>query len=98
MDTDFVCVKENGQLVTTNSIKWYTAKLRKQTKVNFNFHSFRHTHATMLLEQGAKPKDIQARLGHSRLSTTMDTYAHVTKKMKKDTVDIFERMLKDSMI
>lgn len=98
IETDFVCVKENGQPVTTNSIKWYTAKLRKQTKVNFNFHSFRHTHATMLLEQGAKPKDIQARLGHSRLSTTMDTYAHVTKKMKKDTVDIFERMLKDSMI
>lgn len=49
----------------------------------------------MLLEQGAKPKEIQARLGHSRLATTMDTYAHVTKKMKKDTVGIFEKMLQD---
>lgn len=95
-DSDFVCVKENGKVVTPNSIKWYTAKLRKQTGINFNFHSFRHTHATMLLEQGAKPKEIQARLGHSRLSTTMDTYAHVTKKMKKDTVDIFEKLLRDS--
>ena len=37
----------------------------------------------MLLEQGAKPKEIQARLGHYRLATTMDTYTHVTKKMKK---------------
>ncbi|WP_195943431.1 tyrosine-type recombinase/integrase [Enterococcus faecium] len=97
IDSDFVCVKENGQPVTPNSIKWYTAKLRKQTKVNFNFHSFRHTHATMLLEQGAKPKEIQARLGHSRLATTMDTYAHVTKKMKKDTIDIFEKMLRDNV-
>ena len=91
--TDFVCVKENGSPVTPNSIKWYTAKLRKQTGIDFNFHSFRHTHATMLLENGAKPKEIQTRLGHSRLATTMDTYAHVTKKMKKETVDIFEQML-----
>ena len=88
-----LCVKENGQPVTPNSIKWYIAKLRKQTNVNFNFHSFRHTHATMLLEQGA----IHARLGHSRLTTTMDTYAHITKKMKKDTTDIFEKMLRDNV-
>lgn len=28
----------------------------------------------------ANPKEIQDRLGNSRLVTTMDTYAHVTKK------------------
>lgn len=92
-DNDFVCTKENGNPVTLNSIKWYTEKFRKQSGVDFNFHSFRHTHATMLLENGAKPKEIQVRLGHSRLSTTMDTYAHVTKKMKKETVDIFESIM-----
>ena len=97
-DTDFVCVKENGKPVTPNSIKWYTAVLRKKTGVDFNFHSFRHTHATMLLENGAKPKEIQTRLGHSRLSTTMDTYAHVTKKMKQDTVDIFEQMMQSNQL
>ncbi|MGF2144090.1 tyrosine-type recombinase/integrase [Vagococcus fluvialis] len=94
-DTDFICTKENGNPITLNSIKWYTEKYRKESGVDYNFHSFRHTHATMLLENGAKPKDIQARLGHSRLSTTMDTYAHVTKKMKKETVDIFENILSD---
>lgn len=97
-DTDFVCVKENGKPVTPNSIKWYTAVLRKKTGVDFNFHSFRLTHATMLLEHGAKPKEIQTRLGHSRLSTTMDTYAHVTKKMKQDTVDIFEQMMQSNQL
>lgn len=94
-DTEFVCAKENGEPVTLNSIKWYTEKFRKESGVDYNFHSFRHTHATMLLENGAKPKEIQVRLGHSRLSTTMDTYAHVTKKMKKETVDIFENILKN---
>lgn len=96
IDSDFVCVKENGKPMTPNSIKWYTGKIRKQTGVDFNFHSFRHTHATMLLENGAKPKEIQSRLGHSRLATTMDTYAHVTQKMKKETVDIFDQMLKQN--
>ncbi|WP_159723429.1 tyrosine-type recombinase/integrase [Enterococcus sp. CSURQ0835] len=98
IQTEFVCVKENGKPVTPNSIKWYTQKYRNKTGVNFNFHSFRHTHATMLLENGSKPKEIQQRLGHSRISTTMDTYAHVTKKMKRDTVDIFEKMLSDTSL
>ncbi|MGO0916574.1 tyrosine-type recombinase/integrase, partial [Clostridioides difficile] len=43
---------------------------------------------TVLLENGANIKDIQNRLGHSQLSTTMDTYSHVTDKMKNETVDI----------
>ncbi|MBO0485952.1 tyrosine-type recombinase/integrase [Vagococcus fluvialis] len=92
-ETEFVCTKENGEPVTLNSIKWYTEKYRRESGVDYNFHSFRHTHATMLLENGAKPKEIQVRLGHSRLATTMDTYAHVTKKMKKETVDIFESIM-----
>ncbi|MDT2829720.1 site-specific integrase [Vagococcus carniphilus] len=92
-ESEFVCTKENGEPVTLNSIKWYTEKYRRESGVDYNFHSFRHTHATMLLENGAKPKEIQVRLGHSRLATTMDTYAHVTKKMKKETVDIFESIM-----
>ena len=54
----------------------------------------RHTHATMLLENGSNFKYIQKRLGHSKLSTTMDTYSHVTEKMSISTVDIFESVIK----
>ena len=66
--------------ITPNSIKYNVKTVRKLTGVGFNFHSFRHTHATMLLENNAKPKEIQTRLGHSRIATTMYTYMHVTKK------------------
>ncbi|OTP12512.1 hypothetical protein A5844_000745 [Enterococcus sp. 10A9_DIV0425] len=96
-DSNFVCTKENGEPITPNSIKWSAGKIKKDFGINFNFHSLRHTHATMLLEDGVKPKIVQERLGHSRISTTMDKYVHVTKKMKNEAVDIFAQRLKRSM-
>ena len=85
---------ENGELVTTDSLKYLSRVVNYELKINFSFHSLRYTHATMLLESGANIKDIQERLGHSKLATTMDTYSHVTDRMKHDTVDIFESIIK----
>ncbi|MCM1991294.1 tyrosine-type recombinase/integrase [Oceanirhabdus seepicola] len=90
---NFVCTKENGELVTNDSLKYLSRIVNYELGIRYNFHSLRHTHATMLLESGANIKDIQNRLGHSKISTTMDTYSHVTQKMKKDSVDIFEKIL-----
>lgn len=92
-DSNYVCTKENGQLVTIDTIKYISRIVNYELKINFNFHSLRHTHATMLLEAGANPKDIQKRLGHSKISTTLDTYSHVTKKMKNETVNILENII-----
>lgn len=93
-DFDFVCLKENGELLTTDSLKYLSRVVNYELGINFKFHSLRHTHATMLLESGANIKEIQDRLGHSKLATTMDTYSHVTEKMKKESVDIFETIIK----
>ncbi|MGX7133127.1 site-specific integrase [Enterococcus songbeiensis] len=95
-DSNFVCTKENGEPVTPNSIKWHSSRVKKELGFDFNFHSLRHTHATMLLEDGVKPKVVQERLGHSRISTTMDKYVHVTRKMRTEAVDIFAQRLKKS--
>ncbi|MCS6132104.1 site-specific integrase [Clostridium botulinum] len=92
-DYDFVCLKENGELLTTDSLKYLSRVVNYELGINFKFHSLRHTHATMLLEAGANIKDIQQRLGHSKLATTMDTYSHVTKKMSEDSVNIFETII-----
>lgn len=92
-NSNFVCTKENGEQITTDSIKYLSRVINYELGINFNFHSLRHTHATMLLESGANIKDIQERLGHSKLATTMDTYSHVTNKMKNDTVNILENIL-----
>ncbi len=40
------------------------------------FHDLGHTCASILIAQGAHPKEIQARLGHASIMTTMDRYGH----------------------
>ena len=94
-ESNFVCTKEDGAPVTPNSIKWHVGKAREISGVDFNFHSFRHTHGTMLLENGATIKEVQVRLGHSRAAITSDTYIHLTKKKKRDTAELFDRISQD---
>ena len=94
-DSAFVCTKENGEPVTTNTYKYMNRVVNYELQIKFSMHSLRHTHATLLLERGANIKDIQKRLGHSKLATTMDTYSHVTDKMRNNTVDIFESIAKN---
>ncbi|WP_423219668.1 tyrosine-type recombinase/integrase [Clostridium hydrogeniformans] len=86
--------KENVELISTESLKYLSRVVNYDLGIRFNFHMLRHTHATMLLENGSNFKYIQKRLGHSKLSTTMDTYSHVTEKMSISTVDIFENVIK----
>ncbi len=87
----FLCTKENGDIVTPESFKYASRVIHYELKINFTFHFFRHTHATMLLENGATFKGVQNRLGHDCIETTLNTYAHVTKKAQVETADIFEK-------
>ncbi|HBE9109415.1 TPA: site-specific integrase [Clostridioides difficile] len=93
INSSFVCTKEMGEHVTTNSLKYLSRVVNYELGIDFNFHSLRHTHATLLLENGANIKDIQHRLGHAKISTTMDTYSHVTNNMRNQTVNIFESIV-----
>jgi|HubBroStandDraft_6_1064221.scaffolds.fasta_scaffold02488_8 integrase len=52
-----------------------------------SWHSFRHTHATLLTEVGESIKTAQALLGHSDLGTTLNTYAHVIPDSQRRAVE-----------
>lgn len=58
----------------------------------FDYHSLRHTHATLLIESGADVKNVQTRLGHTNIETTLQTYVHDTEKMAERSVDLFEKI------
>ena len=95
-EIELVCTTETGSHVTPETFRYCSRIINYELLIEFNFHALRHTHATRLIENGAKMKDVQARLGHSRLSTTMDTYTHATDTMSIETVDIFEKFCANS--
>ena len=51
--------------------------------------SFQHTHANLLFESGANLKEVQDRLGHKDVKTTMNIYVHVTHEKMKETGERF---------
>ena len=52
-------------------------------------HGFRHVHCSLLFEAGLTIQEVQDRLGHGDIKTTMDIYAHVTEKQRDNVADKF---------
>lgn len=92
-DLQLICVDENGQFVTTDSFKYCSRVIHHELKIEFDFHSLRHTHATILVENGADIKNVQKRLGHEKIETTLQTYVHDTEEMAERSVEVFERAI-----
>ena len=66
---------------------FFTLFARKAGLHDIRFHNLRHSPATLLLSKGVHPKVVQEILGHSEISTTMDTYSHVLPTMQKHAMN-----------
>ena len=86
-----VCIAELGEYTSTDSFKYCSRVIHKELLLAFDYHSLRNTHATILIESGANIKDVQIRLGHSDIQTTLQTYVHDTEVMATRSVDLFEQ-------
>ena len=60
---------------------------------HFRLHDGRHTHASLMLKQGAHPKIVQERLGHASIQITLDTYSHVAPGLQEAAADRFDKMV-----
>lgn len=61
-------------------------KLKACSKANIRpitLHQFRHSHATLLVNEGIPINDVAKRLGHSKISTTLDIYVHNNLEQEK---------------
>ncbi|EGO8326349.1 site-specific integrase [Enterococcus faecalis] len=68
-------------------------KLKKYSQFNITAHGFRHTHASLLFEAGATIKQVQERLGHADINTTLNIYTHVTKNAEKEVANLFSNFM-----
>lgn len=57
------------------------------------WHTLRRTHATLLSQAGASPKDAQAQLGHAHMSTTMDIYTQLTPTHQRAAVERMSQLV-----
>lgn len=55
-------------------------------------HDLRHSHATILINEGANIIAVSKRLGHSNTSQTLKTYAHLMQKNNDEILDIIENI------
>ena len=78
----FVCVRENGTFITPRTLQHTTRIIKNEISQDFDYHSLRHTHASMLAEMGVEQKYIQTRLGHTDIGMTFDVYEHTTDLMR----------------
>lgn len=55
-------------------------------------HDFRHTHATVLINEGINIQEIARRLGHSKVEITWNTYAHLYPREEERAVKILNKI------
>ena len=93
-EISFVCLRPDGclELPSTLSIACRSVAKRLDGFENFHFHQLRHTYTSNLLSNRAAPKDVQELLGHSDVSTTMNVYAHSTRKAKRNSARLLDKV------
>jgi len=85
---DTVFLNRRGKQITRNMVFMIIKGLAQKAgiKKNISPHTFRHSFATHLLENGADLRAIQQMLGHESITTT-EIYMHLDRKFLKDVVE-----------
>jgi|GEM_PF-816518 len=90
----FLFSNEFGKPYRPDSIsQWWDRFMKKNPDLpRIRFHDLRHTSATLLIHAGEHPKVIQSRLGHSNITTTMNTYGHLLQETDQRASSHFDKL------
>jgi len=61
------------------------------------FHDLRHTAVALAIAQGAHPKAIQERMGHSSITVTLDRYWHLGPGLDERIAEGLDDVLRDPL-
>lgn len=97
VDNNFVFTDNNGYPLVIKKLSMWIQSIMSRTNIdkNISTHSFRHTHCALLIEAGVHIKEIQERLRHKDINTTMNIYAKITNSYKKDASQKFSRLMEN---
>ncbi len=85
---DLVFTNEIGRNLSPQTVYLHFKKIVNEIGCpQARFHDLRHSYAVAALQSGDNIKMVQETLGHHTASFTLDTYAHVTEKMRRDSAD-----------
>jgi integrase/recombinase XerD len=91
LDSDYVFVslwsRPYGRPWTYAAVYDLVLRLRQRTGISFGPHQYRHTYATWLLRRGAGMESVKELLGHASITTTVDTYGHLTVEDARQTLE-----------
>lgn len=84
--SDYLLINNNGGRLTERGVRYIIDGIIKKCSVNVRVtpHTFRHTFATMLLNEGCDIRSVQELLGHANLNTT-SIYTHLTNEAIRKT-------------
>ncbi|HET8846374.1 MAG TPA: site-specific integrase, partial [Ktedonobacteraceae bacterium] len=80
------CTEAGGYLEGQRIHKPFKRLLAAAGLPDIRFHDLRHSAATLLLAMNEHPKVVQELLGHSNITTTLNTYSHVLPSMHKEAM------------
>ena len=94
------CLEDNDRLFPVT--KYYMEHEMKRGVKNsgvkhIRIHDIRHSHCAMLMEMGITPLEAAERLGHERVETTLNTYAHLYPNKQRKLSDKLEQIYKEDL-
>ena len=94
-DAMFTGLDGNRLDLSSPTQKW--RKIQRQYNLkDAPLYAYRHTGASLLIAAGCDVKEVSARLGHSRASTTLDKYTHLFEKASQHTTDVMTSAIRKS--
>ena len=94
-ENDLVFTDELGNRITPQALyRAFKIIVTESGMPMVRFHDLRHSYAVISLKSGDDVKTVQENLGHATAAFTLDTYGHVTEKMKKDSANRMEAFIK----
>lgn len=94
-DSNFVFTDEFGHHLSPHTV--YHNYKRIVASIGLpaaRFHDLRHSYAVAALKEGDDVKTVQQNLGHHSAAFTLDTYAHDTAEMKRESAARMEKFIK----